>query len=393
MFLLIFSVLNNIKKVRVGRIPCERYGHLAKNTDLFFRRVDALLLPPFHYILLSPRLKDKRIANKALLRMFLDLSKTTKGVTILRSSILYSGWKYFRLVLDKTGFWYDLTYWTRETEFAKYRSGLKFSNKEIFFGKSKLTEFGFDVEKPIVSVFTRDSAYLRKKEIGRGVDRSYHNFRNANIENYKLAIEWLIDRNFQVIRIGNVVERPLELNNPGFFDYALSSERSEELDLLIVGLSNFVFGSPSGPTDLATVLGIPYLATDYAPFQLVPLGARDMYVPKKLVNITSGKTERFKDFISVPDGIVEIPVRLSTINDGHFWKEKYGIEFCDNTPEEILSAVQEMVENLNGTIRYTDTEKCLHERYLKQYWSKNPLNVPNTPIASNFLKNNASLFF
>ena len=107
----------------------------------------------------------------------------------------------------------------------------------------------------------------------------------------------------------------------------------------------------------------------------------------------SGKIRAFKDFISCFRADPDPRNMLSTILDGNLWRDDYEIEFCDNTPEEILHAVQEMVKKLEGTQHYSEEEKCLHARYFERYWTQNTLNPPNTPIGTDFLRNNADLFF
>ena len=123
----------------------------------------------------------------------------------------------------------------------------------------------------------------------------------------------------------------------------------------------------------------------------IKLIATDYFAPDKKNG--SGKIRAFKDFISCFKGDPDPTNMLSTVLDGNVWRDHYEIEFCDNTPEEILHAVQEMVKRLDGTQHYSEEEKCLHARYFERYWAQNTLNPPNTPIGTEFLRNNAELFF
>ncbi len=52
-----------------------------------------------------------------------------------------------------------------------------------------------------------------------------------------------------------------------------------------------------------------------------------------------------------------------------------------------------MVKKLEGTQHYSEEEKSLHARYFERYWAQNTLNPPNTSIGTEFLRNNAELFF
>ena len=82
---------------------------------------------------------------------------------------------------------------------------------------------------------------------------------------------------------------------------------------------------------------------------------------------------------------------LSVITDGNLWNE-HQVGFFDNTSDEILSAVKEMINRLKGTLDLSEEERDLHLRYFELYWSKNPLRPPKTPIGTEFLKKNSELF-
>lgn len=387
----ILLVVGLIRPVKIGRLPCERFGHLAKNNDLFFRRFDISTLPSATYVLFCPGKGDHRISNEFLLQMFIEVSKTRNRIHVIRSSFLYSGWKLLKAIFHKVEIWYDLTYFTVESEFSTSKPILRLTEDEQSFARTTLLDFNLDPNKPLVCVFVRDSAYLNEVEQRRNINRSYHNFRNANIKNYELAINWLIDSGFQVIRIGELVERSAEINRQGFFDYAFSKYRTAKLDVCLIGISEFVLGTASGPTDVATVLGVPHLATDYAPFHLVPLGANDMYLPKKIYDIKTGEMIPFVKYFNSFSKTEKLTEILSVITDGNLWNE-HQVGFCDNTSDEILSAVKEMINRLKGTLDLSEEERDLHLRYFELYWSKNPLRPPKTPIGTEFLKKNSELF-
>ena len=51
-------------------------------------------------------------------------------------------------------------------------------------------------------------------------DWSYHNFRNANIFNYKKGIKFLLKKNYFVIRIGRGSEKKLYFKDKNYLDYS-----------------------------------------------------------------------------------------------------------------------------------------------------------------------------
>ena len=86
------------------------------------------------------------------------------------------------------------------------------------------------------------------------------------------------------------------------------------------------------------------------------------------------------------------------------WGSRYakkGIQFIDNTPEEIKAAVEEMLQRLEGTWIETEEDKANYQRYLKIYEEtreiakNNKKNWTGEPIpyrlAASYLRNNMYL--
>jgi putative glycosyltransferase (TIGR04372 family) len=368
--------------VRFGKIPCKRYGHLAKNSDLFLRRISAGLIDDDWIVICVLPKGDKEVANHALLELVLRECAKYDRIFVCRSRLLYRNWSWIEEVLQRAGAHIDLGYNSSEVEFSTLPQAIFIPESTRTESQKFLSDMGINVTKPIVGVFVRDSEYLRKVECGR-VDRSYHDFRDSKLEAYERAICWLLDSGMQVVRLGKVVRTRSQIKRAGFFDYGFSEKKDDRLELGIVQSLSFIFGSASGPTDVAITLGIPFLATDLAPPHCVPLGKMDMYLPKKLESIESGELVPYFSIIDQVEGIF----------NGHTWEEKYGIKFIDNTSFEIMQAVQDMVGNLERRNFLNEEEKVEWDRYLAEYWVKNEYSRVATLIAPSFLKKNSKLFF
>ena len=81
--------------------------------------------------------------------------------------------------------------------------------------------------------------------------------------------------------------------------------------------------------------------------------------------------------------------------------KRWGIQLIDNTPEEIVAAIQEMLERLSGRWHDTVEDKKNYERYMEIYHQMEIETVDNPDnwmgglipcrIASSYLRNNLYL--
>ena len=368
--------------IKIGQLPCTRYGHLAKNSDLFLRRCIAGQIGSGYFLIVSLPEKHDLVANRALLEIVSKGYKAQAKIFLVRSSFFYRNWYRVQPILQQYKSFVELDYGSCEIEFSTLPIALKLDNKRVDRAREYLAKMGLDPDKPIVGVFVRDAEYLSKKD-GPTIDRSYHDFRDSDIENYGKAINYLLDSGRKVVRFGKQMAKPSTILRQGFFDYPFEKGRSDDLDIGLFGTVDFIFGSAAGPTDVAICLGIPFLATDLAPPHCVPLGRKDMYIPKKLIGSDSGELISYSSVIGKSEGLF----------NGHTWRTKYGISFRDNTEDEILHAVQDMVRALGVGSSNDAQEEIDWDLYLTEYWKHNIFSTIPTRLAPSFLRKNRELFF
>ena len=53
------------------------------------------------------------------------------------------------------------------------------------------------------------------------------------------------------------------------------------MDLYLVKMSSFVLVTSSGAIDISTILNVPLVGVNFAPFMLFPLGKNDIFIQKK----------------------------------------------------------------------------------------------------------------
>ena len=83
---------------------------------------------------------------------------------------------------------------------------MKNEKNELLLKKNKI-----DLSKKIVCLNVRDSFFLLNK-IYPNYDFSYHNRRDADVENYLDTIKYLISKDYLVVRMGKYMKKKLIMN-------------------------------------------------------------------------------------------------------------------------------------------------------------------------------------
>ncbi len=229
------------------------------------------------------------------------------------------------------------------------KSNLIFSEDEVSEGKKFLNKIGVN-NKPYVCLIVRDNAYFGFKP--------FSNYRNADIENFKKAINFLTSKGYYVIRMGAKVEKKLKLNNDKFFDYASSPLRNEFLDIFIGANCEFCLGTSTGFEGIPMCARKPTVTTNFVPIGYMPSWSKKSIVIFKHHHCKkTGKKLSLKDIIN--NG-------LCLTLDGKEYDHK-GVDLIENTSEEILDATKEMYKKINNQWENSYEQNLLNNKFLSIY--------------------------
>ena len=182
----------------------------------------------------------------------------------------------------------------------------------------------------IVTLHVREAGFRSRP--GRPEDRSMST-RNARIESYDKAIDFLLEQGYFIVRIGDSTMTPLNRN--GVLDLAKSDKRTELLELYCLMKSDFLLGCESGLLGVSYLINLPFLsvnATD--PVSSYPIRHDGLYILKRVMDRKS------ENVLSLADMLKEDYLfNLRNL-------DRY--EYIDNTSEEILEVTKEMVERLKA---------------------------------------------
>ena len=255
----------------------------------------------------------------------------------------------------------------------------KMINEDIEICLNWLQELGWKGE-PYICLLSRDSAYLNYLDasIGKPMDRSYHSYRNSEIETYKLAVNYLLDNDYWVFRMGNITEKKLDISHKHFLDYSQSDKKSDLLDIYLFTHCTGVISCGSGIDALSQAYAIPALIVNGLPLQLASTFFNTIWVSKNLFWIHNNKELTLKEYIE---------------ND-FLTTDEYinaGIRIVDLNQEEILEATKELVYRIENKVIENELDLAIQNKFLEllmksENFSKNHSFIhPNFKIGKNWI--------
>ena len=362
-------------------IPTGRLGHLLLQPEIYMRKkkISTLSQRYLDVFFTSRAMHGNVIANKQVLKML------KRNILILDSYIL--SWLYFSVVewlLLYTDIVVELTHIETakaESLYKKIDSSFSFTDSEVEKGNTKLKTMGINPEKDwFVLIFARDSAYLSKTY--PQYDWGYHDWRNTDINSYKEAVKYIIDKGGYVLRMGSVVKKKMDFSHTHYIDYA-RNYWDDFMDVFLVSRCKFLLGTNSGFSDMAVAFDKPRAIVNSIPLGHIPYGRNDIYIPKKYMHKS---TLNFMSLKTV----------LENNQDVIFDQEAYlgnEYEYIDNSPKEILELTIEMMSKLDNSFFLSDAQQNLLNEYMDLFDKENSGYGIKNPIGINFLESNEDWIF
>ncbi len=212
------------------------------------------------------------------------------------------------------------------------------------------------------------SLHVREAEQGADVAR------NADIDTYRMAIESIVAHGGWVIRMGDPTMTLLP-SMPNVIDYAHSKIRIDWMDVFLWAKCRFFIGTQSGPAWVPPTFGVPCVITNWSSTGVRPWFNKDLCIFKLHWSEKEARHLNFAEVISSALGWAESPAYLAS----------QGIKLVGNTPEEINDVVIEMLDRLEGKLRYSVEDGELQERFNRLYVDN--IHNANARIGRDFLRN------
>lgn len=210
----------------------------------------------------------------------------------------------------------------------------------------------------------------------------YPSMRDADIADYSLAIEQIVNAGGWVLRMGDPSMKPLPAMR-NVIDYAHSHFKSPTADVLLAAGCRFFLGTNSGFATIGTIYNVPCALTNWVPIGWPLWPHQDLMIPKLFREKKSGR------FLTV-EQIFERG--LAFIQN---WRDLPAeIELVSNTQEEIAQITLEMLAqcNLNNTQPHavTGAREAVQENYIRI--AKNYGAFTGSRLARSFVEKHAEIF-
>lgn len=367
--ILVIRLIRPFVLIRFGKLPNTRIGGFATCPELYLCERDKKMHKRSLDFFCCHRDKN---SNSQLKKMWARILPISDFVNLLISAnkLLPGHERHVIPMPDENDF---------KGLLAASRPHLWFTKEEERLGAEMLKERGISLDKKFICLAARDSTYLKATHVE--TDWSYHDYRDANIDDYILAAEELVKRKYIVFRMGAVVAKPLSIRHPEIIDYA-TTFRSDFLDIFLLSKCHFFFGAHSGMNSVPMVLRRPKAVTDVIPLYSVHTWMPDdLFIPKK---IWLKKESRFLNFREIFD------LGIWKFSRGEHYAP-YGLVIVSNTPEEVLALAREMDERLNGTWQTTGEDESLQKSFWAIFNKHQSYRNPVSRIGAAFLRQNREL--
>jgi putative glycosyltransferase (TIGR04372 family) len=366
-------LISKFVPVNIHRIYNSRIGHFALNTEISATRAKE---------------KEGRLGRRIInLYCFESLESANTFLETLWKRTLTCltgnfGWAVLDIArrVKNQDFFIETEAIDREGHLARSAPTLKFNDAELKTGEVFLQSIGLDKDSKFVCLNVRDDSFLAKTEpIGwhQSRDWSYHNYRDSDIKTYVAAAETLAEMGYTVFRMGAIVKEPLTSTHCRVVDYATNGMRTEFLDIFLGAHCFFTVSTGSGWDSVPTIFRrrmmfvnqLPVFATSVITLPIVTY-------PKILLSAQN------KSCLSL-EGSIDHEVIDQYTSQTY---QDAGVEIRDLSSEELVEAVTEMAQRVEGTFVETSEQEEMQAK-LKHILSTHPKLQPSPnyhPIRAQF---------
>lgn len=351
-------------------------GHLVMNIEIYVKMGILGWRLPHTTILIAP---PEKVVNPCLLNYFRrylciisdpdlieKITPIAKNVRCLEHTLYYIKFPDGQI----TDMSYALLTIQKQWETEERSPLLTLSSEDYERGGQCLQDWGIPKDSWFVALHVREDGFWNNSA-------SY--YRNADINTYSLAIKTIVAHGGWVIRVGDPTMKPISPMKQ-VIDYVHTDLKSDWMDVFLSTQCRFFLGTASGLTAIPWVFGTPCALTNIWPMSMRSVSFKDLFIPKLNFLEKEGRYLSFKE-AQEPDLFFNINSQVVS---------SWGIKVEDNTPEEINELVLEMLDKLEGKIKYTEEDEALQERF-KALLTPYGTNPANCRIGREFLRKYAGL--
>ena len=331
-FVFIMRLLKPVVLIRLGQLRSERIGSLVTETEIYLSELDLGIYDKafdiFYY--------TQPVCNKQLMRMMRRKIHIWNLVRFIDYSNRRIPGGEAHYVPKRKDHCRDI-----HGVLPLTKTHLEFTELEKVKGELGTRWIGVPSYRKIICFHARDSLYLNYLP----GDWSYHNYRDADIQDFLPAVEKISYRGYTMVRMGAKVKDKLPKIH-GVIDYA-TTERTDFMDIYLCSRCKFFLGTNAGIIQVAMMFRKPVVCVNVLPYKsILSFSSNDLVICKRLWHIKEKRFLSFKEIINS---------EIFTYAESQKYIDA-GLEVVDNTPEEIFEATEEMNDLLDRRRTYTQEE-------------------------------------
>lgn len=376
---IIVVMLRPLVIFRFCLLPDARIGHFIQDVTIYLSQKKNLKNSEIDFFCFSHK---SNLANQFILK------KWKKKLNIMPAYILIPLLKilnflyYFIPLENKHKI--PLTSFDNTNSVLKNEKLIKLSKKEISKGKRTLLKMGVPSGRKFVVLIIRDEKYLKKTKPLN--DWSYHNYRNLDLNKFLKLVNYLISKNYFVIRVGKIVKNKFPIKNKMFIDYPFSKYRSDFMDYYLTSNAYFAVTTLTGLDSVSYVNKVPILGIQH------PLCDLEIINRCKLIILSKFYSKKTRKILSISQTI-----NLLKNNDNEYSKilNKKKFTLIKNTDKEILDAGKDMINYIEKKMIYKKSQKKFWSQILNYINDREKTNlklsIVKTQISQSFFKKNSKI--
>lgn len=332
-----------LSKSKFPSVNVRRIGHLCVELDCLLKETILEILPRYNLIVLSPRGKSSNPYLLSYWKKYVSIISSPLLCMILRP-LVESRWTQVNVWKYCTSINTSADMYGINNRYLGRPPLLSLKESDCKRGWSCLHEIGVPQGAWFICVHAREEGYAPGESQG---------YRNTRIADYVLAMQAIVERGGWVVRMGDpTMERLPKMER--VIDYAHLNIRSDWMDVFLGASCKFFLGGSSGVIEIASIFGVPKATVNCAPMATaLPVGQNDVGIPKLLWSIDTERHLSFREVLSTPVGGFRFD---------HLYKEA-NVCVIDNSPEDILAVVEEMLDRIDGRFQYTEEDEHLQAKF------------------------------
>ena len=364
------ALLLYLLNIKVPFFNVDRIGHLLVEPDSFVKeyilkndvKPKAIFLAPLN-----------EVANKRVVecwkKYFLVIQNPILCKVLMPLAfhpLLAINTKKYAAVMDEAGSSFLIN-----NQWGDKNPLFSLNKSENKLGLSILNEIGVRPHEWFVCIHNREAGY----DLHQDPEASkLHNFRNFPCSDLFLAADYINSIGGVCIRMGDNNMKPV--SHKGIIDYALSSHRSEFMDLYLGSKAKFFLGSTSGACNLSFIFGVPIANVNMSPITSVTYGVNDISIPMLVRNKKTKERLSFSNILSGP---------LANIRTSEGW-EKTNFELERNTPEDILELTKEQLQRIDKQYHEDPKANILNQKLKSLYQPRHYCYGASSKMGDHFIK-------